>query len=44
MVDKNAGIYPLKNFFFENRFSSQVSVDLGHNNMSLAKLISKIRK
>ena len=45
MDDKNDDMYPLKfkilKLFF---FLPHVCVDLGHNNMNLAKLISKIRK
>ena len=45
MGDKNAGMYyvPPENSIFWIFFLSQACVHLGHNNMNLTKLISKIR-
>ena len=44
MADKNAGMYPLKIQNFWKSFLPQVCVDLKHNSVNLAKLISKICK
>ena len=41
---KRRYIPPENSFFLKIAFSPHVSVDLRHNNMNLAKLISKIRK